>query len=372
MLVVALIIFFLLASETEAALVELHSCGTATTADDAIPDDGIDDSGCFQAAIDSVDSSAPGGRKQDVHLHIAPGNWIVNQSLVWDGEGNYDNLSITGEGRASRLSMGESAVLMVVDADRWDVSSFHLIKMGGTTVINHLLHLNHVTAGTMHNIVIEGSGLAAGLKMYGASANNKLDNLRFAGLTGTSSTVRGVGIEVDHSTGGMDNKITNITLFPSAGAVCDSMLAIVGQTAGYFIMNVDSNPPASCWTLDIEGLSPSQPHRESQLVNIGTALATGTKGAIRIVNGENIISTGLIVEGNGSWILNHLVDAHCLACKFIGSSFNAINTQPGYDFFHPTQNQTIQFIGNTATRSTIGREFIYQWGADEVANRIFP
>ena len=306
---------------------------------------------------------------QDTVIRVPPGIWWVDTPIIWEGSGGHDNFSLIGDGPCSRIALRGSATLTIKNMGRWNVSNLQIVKASGSTPIDHILVLDNATWGNMHDVLLDGFGLAAGIAAIHCGGN-KFSNLTILDVSGTAAGIRGIGLWFDQRLGYLDNKIHNAILHPSSGAKGDSMLAIVGETGGFFLTNIDSNPPAGAWTIDIEGLSSTQLHRESQIVNVGTALASGNRGAIRVVNAENINLTNVIIEGNGAVIGDHLVHLDCLAGKCMGWSFNNIHTLPGFDFFHPYKDRSVQFIGNTATRCTLGNEFIYRTGLDEVANRI--
>jgi hypothetical protein len=303
---------------------------------------------------------------QDTVIEVPPGIWWVNSPLVYEGTGSHDNFVIKGSGPASRIALTGSATITIRNMSRWSVHDVQIVKVSGSTPVDFMVVIEDSTWGTFKDNFVDGFGLAAGVAVIGSSGGNWFDNNKILDVTGLSSGTRGIGIKFD-IINSLDNKVTNTVAHPFGSALGDSMLAIIGSTAGFFVENFDSNPCKGCWTIDIDGVGGV--HRESQIVNVGTALPSGNRGAIRVINGENIVFTNLIIEGNGAVISDHLLHLDCLACKVTNTSFNNIHTTAGFDFFHPYRDRSIQFIGNTGTRSTIGREFIYRSGLDEVANR---
>lgn len=304
---------------------------------------------------------------QDTVIRVAPGIWWVDAPIIWEGNGSHDNFSLVGDGPSSRIALRGNATLTIRNMNRWSVSNVQIVKASGSSPINYMLTLDNVSWGNMHNVLLDGSGLAAGIAAI-KCGGNKFSNLTILDVSGISSNVRGIGMLFDQTLGSLDNKIHNIIMHPFSSGVGDSMLCIMGETAGFFVTNLDTNPPAGAWSIDMDGAGGI--HRESQIFNVGTALASGSRGAIRVVDAENVNLTNVIIEGNGAVVSDHLVHLDCWAGKCIGWSFNNIHTLPGFDFFHPDTNATVQFIGNTATRCTVGREFIFQAGLDEVANRV--
>lgn len=306
---------------------------------------------------------------QDTVINVPPGILWVDSPLIYEGNGSHDNFVIKGSGIASRIVLKGSATISIRNMHRWNILDVQIIKASGSPAIDHMLTIDNAHWGTIDRVFIDGFGLAAGIALTGASGGNWLNNLKILDVAGRRADTRGIGVYFDNTMGGLDNKLTNAIIHPFANALGASMVAVVGKTAGYFITNIDSNPSVGCWALDIDGAGGV--HRESQIVNFGTALASGDRGAMRIVKGENIVVTNLIVEGNGAVISDHLVHLFdCWACSFSGTRFNNIHA-PGFDFFHPNVDGSVQFINNTATRCTM-REFIYRSGMDEVANRILP
>lgn len=304
---------------------------------------------------------------QDTVVRVNPGIWWVDSDLVFEGNGSHDNFALVGNGPCSRIALRNNARVILRNLDRWSLFGIQIIKAGGSAPIDHMLVLDNVAWGNMHNVLLDGSGLAAGIAAI-KCGGNKFSNLTILYVSGISSSVRGIGMLFDQTLGNFDNKIHSVIMHPSSSGVGDSMLCVLGETAGFFITNLDTNPPSGAWAIDIDG-APGI-HRESQIVNVGTALSSGNRGAIRVVGAENINLTNCIIEGNGAVISDHLVHLDCWAGKCMGWSFNNIRMQPGFDFFHPYTANTVQFIGNTATRCSAGREFIYQVGLDEVANRV--
>lgn len=96
------------------------------------------------------------------------------------------------------------------------------------------------------------------------------------------------------------------------------------------------------------------------------------KGAVRIWNAENITLHGLMVEGLGATVSDHLVYLDCRACTVSNAKFNNIHTAPGFDFFYLTVDRSVQFVAVTFKNTTTGREYIHGSGADEIAVRVFP
>lgn len=304
---------------------------------------------------------------QDAVTRVNPGIWWIDSDLIFEGNGSHDNFALVGDGPCSRIALRNNARIILRNLNRWSISDVQIVKVSGSTPIDHMLTLDNVSWGNMSNVLLDGFGLAAGIAAV-RCGGNKFSNLTILDVSGLTSSVRGIGMLFDQRLGSLDNKIHNVIMHPFSSGMGDSMFCILGETAGFFITNLDSNPPAGAWTIDID-VSPGI-HRESQIVNVGTALASGNRGAIRVVGAENINLMNIILEGNGAVISDHLVHLDCWAGKCIGWSFNNIHTLPGFDFFHPYTNATVQFVGNTATRCTVGREFIFQAGLDEVANRV--
>ena len=304
---------------------------------------------------------------QDTVIRVNPGVWWVDFDLIYDGNGAHDNFALVGDGPCSRIVLRNNAKIVLRNLGRWSVSDIHIVKASGSTPIDHMLILDNVSWGSMHNVLLDGFGLAAGIAAI-KCGGNKFSDLTILDVSGLSASVRGIGMLFDQRLGSLDNKIHNVIMHPFSSGVGDSMLCILGETAGFFITNLDTNPPAGAWAIDIDGSGGI--HRESQIVNLGTALSSGNRGAVRVVGAENINLTNIIIEGNGAIISDHLVHLDCWAGKCTGWSFNNIRTLPGFDFFHPYTANTVQFIGNTATRCTVGKEFIFQTGLDEIGNRI--
>ena len=304
---------------------------------------------------------------QDTVVRIPPGIMWVDSPIAWEGNGAHDNFAIVGDGPCSRIVLRGAATLTIKNMSRWSISNIQIVKASGSSPIDHMLVLDNVSWGHMHGVLLDGFGLGAGIAAI-KCGGNKFSNLTILDVSGLSASVRGIGMFFDQRLGNLDNKIHNVIMHPFSSGVGDSMFCVLGETAGFFITNLDTNPPAGAWAIDIDGAGGI--HRESQIVNVGTALASGNRGAIRVIGAENINLTNIIVEGNGAIIQDHLAHLDCWAGKCMGWSFNNIRTFPGCDFFHPYTANTVQFIGNTATRCTVGREFIYQIGLDEVANRV--
>lgn len=304
---------------------------------------------------------------QDTVIRVNPGVWWVDFDLIYDGNGAHDNFALVGDGPCSRIVLRNNAKIVLRNLGRWSVSDIQIVKASGSTPIDHMLILDNVSWGSMHNVLLDGFGLAAGIAAI-KCGGNKFSDLTILDVSGLSASVRGIGMLFDQRLGSLDNKIHNVIMHPFSSGVGDSMLCILGETAGFFITNLDTNPPAGAWAIDIDGSGGI--HRESQIVNLGTALSSGNRGAVRVVGAENINLTNIIIEGNGAIISDHLVHLDCWAGKCTGWSFNNIRTLPGFDFFHPYTANTVQFIGNTATRCTVGKEFIFQTGLDEIGNRI--
>jgi|CXWL01.1.fsa_nt_gi hypothetical protein len=304
---------------------------------------------------------------QDTVIRVNPGIWWVDSDLIFEGNGAHDNFALVGDGPCSRIALRNNARIILRNLDRWSVSGIQIVKASGGPPIDHMLLLDNCTIGHMSNVMLDGFGLGCGILAVHCGGC-QFSNLKFWDMAATSASVRGIGMQFDQRTGNLDNKIHNVIMHPSPSGIGDSMFCVLGNTAGFFVTNLDSNPPAGAWTIDIDGAGGI--HRESQIVNVGTALASGSRGAIRVVGAENINLTNVIIEGNGAVIADHLVHLDCWAGKCMGWSFNNIRTLPGFDFFHSYAANTVQFIGNTATRCMVGKEFIFQTGLDEVGNRI--
>lgn len=312
---------------------------------------------------------------QDTVINVLPGIWWVDNDLIYEGTGSngHDNFVIKGSGPASRIALKGSARIIIRNMGRWAIENVQIVKVLGSIPIDHMVVIENSSWGLFKNNFLDGFGLAAGIAVTGNSGGNWFDQNKILDVAGLSYATRGIGIKFD-TVESLDNRVTNTIMHPfQQYALGDSMLAVIGQTAGYYIENLNSNPCRGCWTIDIEGVDNANGvHRESQIFNVGTAINSGDRGAIRIVKAENITVDGLMIEGMGTTIFDHLVHLDCYACTITHVKFNNIHTALGFDFFYPYKDRSVQFGFVTVTRSTTGREFIHGDGADEVAIRVFP